>query len=280
MQFNIKDDILKGAMLSSYPEEWKTQLRNAYILQYRNLDHFKRSMSFLKLKSSSFENVTYEQCVADLKGGIGQIPQGEYDLIKQKVKENLLAKRLISKDIYRGYEYATEGDTIDVARLAAGNPECCVRPKFERKVSFYELFINTAVLGSVSENSIKKRLSKLLATIELLEEEGIYIKLNGITFSRDVSEHPSVPKRDVCVVIPVFSHKEKKSITKLSSVINSRLQRKFSFAIRETVYGDKLSYGYGRATSLDKCINLKDPLDECHLAQDIIDRVIVKCEGR
>jgi len=278
---NILDLVQHGPVLDYQPKEWIPIVgKNTYVLNFRNLQHFKHTMSKLTLKSNSFEQVSYEECVSDLMQGKGLIEPKEYELIKSKVKENLIAKRLISKDIYQGFEYTTEGDTIDVARFASGNPECCIKPKYKGKVDFYELNINTAVLESVSEKTIKDRIARILATVELLEQKRIYIKINAITYSTDVSYSSKFDKHDVCVVVPVFSHKEPKDITKMSSVLNSRFHRKFTFAIRESIYGNNIDSGYGCSGALPKTINIKDNLDECVLAESIINQFITKCKKR
>jgi len=221
--------------------------------------------------------VPYAQALADLKSGKGTISPANYQLIKHKVKESLLKRKLISENIYRGFEYSVEGELIDVARYAEGNPECAIIPKESGKKFFYELYINATVAYYVSEQTISERLAQILATVELLESERIYIKLNVVI---SITNCHNVDKPHLLCVLPVFSHRDVKCINSLSSVINERFLRKFIFAAMESVYGDNINSGYGTVCNLPHTLNLSQPFNEVDTAQSIIDQLVTPCKKR
>jgi hypothetical protein len=172
--------------------------------------------------------------------------------------------------VYEGYKYDIDGDFIDIAEYISGNPECMLKPKVSYKNYFYELFISAAYLGGVSDSTIKNNVAKILATIQLLEKEHIYIKVTIVAASRDTVEG----KKTLVVAIPLFSHKEEKTIESMSSIINERFFRTFIFGISEDMYGKDLYNGYGRTIDLKEAIMLSNVNVET-LAQNIIDKVVV-----
>jgi len=202
---------------------------------------------FVKDKEDNKCGITYKKALKELIRGKATIDEDKYRLIKDKVREALIAKKLISKDIYKGYEYNIEGDTIDVARFASGNPECFIKPKYKGKVHFYELYINNTVPYSISSSEFQNKIARLLATIELLESKKIFIKVNMVISAEKCN---NTNKPNLLLIVPMFSHKVKKSIKTLSSVINERMLRKFYFAIVEDMYGKDLCSSYGEVYNL------------------------------
>ena len=265
-----------------HPKSWRTQstmpLEDSIIIEFRNLEHFKNTMSDLTQKEDDKCGITYKQALLELKQGKPTMLQADYQVIKQKVKESLLKRNLIPENIYEGYKYSIEGELIDIARYLEGNPECMLVPKSKGKHYFYEMYLNISVAGSMPGNEMNYRLAQVLATIELLEQERIFIKLNIVDTSGKVNTGEGKPH--LLTVLPVFSHREHKCIEKLSSVANERLLRKFMFALSEALYGDDLSSGYGKPLSLPNCLNIKDNLDVCEVATNIIDQLVTPCKRR
>jgi len=273
----IKQYIKDNPLMNHHPKVWEnTVTKDWTILNFNNLPHFKQTVSSITQKSDNACDINYKEALNELVRGKATIKDSEYKLIKDKVREALIAKRLITREIYKGYEYSTEGDTIDVARFASGNPECCIKPKSKGKVHFYELYINISVKGSMDDSVLKSKIARLLATIELLESRKIFIKVNIV----DTSMHVNVGegKKHLLLILPLFSHREIKTIKTMSSVINERLLRKFSFAISEDLYGENLASGYGQPQDLPKVINLSQDLDEVAIATDILDQLITPCK--
>jgi len=266
-------------LLDTHPKSWLEVVDNTWsVLNFNNLDHFKQCVSSITQIEDNSCYISYKQALNELVRGVGTIPEQEYKLIKDKVRESLIAKKLISKNIYKGYEYSVEGDTIDVARYASGNPECFIKPKHKGKVHFYELYINISVSSGMQDSVLKSKIARLLATIQLLEEKKIYIKVNVVDTSGNLNTGEGKP--NLMLIIPLFSHRQPKSIKTMSSVLNERLLRKFSFAISEDIYGENLSNGYGTPINLPSVINLSENLDEVRIASDILDQFIKPCKKR
>ena len=267
---------IKSFLSDLYPKAWNKQLENTGqaidVLEFDNLQHFKMYLKDVKLNpggSANTNSVPFKEALADLVQGKAVMSTASYDTIKAEVKSVLHKRGLITENVYEGYQYDVEGDFIDIAEYISGNPECMLRPKMSYKNYFYELFISAAYLGGVSDETIKKNVAKILATIQLLEKEHIYIKVTIVAASQDTVEG----ERTLVVSIPLFSHKEEKTIETMSSIINERFFRTFIFGIREDMYGKDLYSGYGVTINLENAIKLSDVNVET-LAQDILDKVI------
>ena len=259
-----------------YPKPWNQQLKSTGqevdVLEFNNLQHFKQYLKQIKLNpggSANRQDVPFKEALDDLVKGKAVMSSSNYATIKNEVKSVLHKRGLISENVYEGYQYDIEGDFIDIAEYISGNPECMLKPKMSYKNYFYELFISAAYLGGVSDETIKQNVAKILATIQLLEKEHIYIKVTIVAASRDTVEG----KKTLVVSIPLFSHKEEKTIESMSSIINERFFRTFIFGIREDMYGEDLFHGYGRTIDLKEAIMLRN-VDVETLAQTIIDKVV------
>ena len=268
---NINDLIEPTPLANHHPASWKPLIGDAVILDFRNREHFKNTVSTITQINDNKCDITYANALTELKQGKGAINPADYQHVKHKVKEALLKRNLISDNIYQGFEYSVQGELIDVARYAAGNPECAIIPKSVGKNYFYELYINASIPWQVSDKDINDKLARILATIELLESERIFIKVNAVVTAFNLSRSTT---DDLAIILPVFSHRDFKSIDSLSSIINVRYLRKFGFAIFEHLYGDDLEGGYGTPKQLPNCINLMDDLDECELAESILDQFV------
>jgi hypothetical protein len=268
----------KRILTDEFPREWEEILKKANkktdVLKFRNLQHFKDYLKKIKpaqhrYKSSQEQPESYDKVLKDLIQGNPTIESKDYQIIKQQVKSVLQKKGLISENIYVDYEYDIEGEFIDIATYLEGNPKCMLKPKVAYKNYFYELFINVSFLGHVDLDTVKNNLQRLLATIQLLEQENIFIKVTLISASSDVVEG----ERTQVIIVPLWSHKDVKTIEEMSSVFSEHFFRTIVFGIREHEYGKDLYSGYGRSLTLPKAVHLKDVNIEI-LAQDIIDKII------
>ena len=268
---------VKKLLSDLYPKPWNAQLKatgqDVDVLEFNNIQHFKQYLNTVKLNaggSANTQDVPFKEALDDLVKGKAVMSSSGYETIKKEVKSVLHKRGLISENVYEGYQYDIEGDFIDIAEYISGNPECMLKPKMSYKNYFYELFISAAYLGDVSDETIKRNVAKILATVQLLEKEHIYIKITIVAASRDTVEG----KKTLLVAIPLFSHKEEKTIESMSSIINERFFRTFIFGIREDMYGKDLYSGYGRTIDLEEAIMLRD-VNVATLAQNIIDKVVI-----
>lgn len=276
MNANQNEDV---PLKNIFPAEWSKKLNsdNTLVDEYRNLEHFKHVVSQITQKQDNNCGVTYSKALDDLIKGTSVIDRGKYDIIKNKVKNNLLKRGLISDNVYESYKYAVEGDIWDVAKVVAQDPMCCLVPNETYTNHFYELFISVSYPSHISNETVTENMAKILATVELLEQEHYYCKLTLIM--PNIGCNTGNGKPNYLGLIPLFSHKDVKTIEQMSSVLNDRLLRKFFFALWEDRYGDSLAGGYGHAEELPLSIRPVN-LDECELASSILDQVLEPSKGR
>ena len=259
-----------------YPKEWLDCInQDLDVIEFRNLNHFKSYIKDLKPMShgasdSSNRTMPLATAIDNIRRNVPRIESKEYQIIYDQVRSTLIRRGLISETIYEGIEYDIEGDNIDIARYIEQNPECCIKPKKAYDSYFYELYISMAYLSGVRDRDVLEGLSKILATIQLLEQEHIYIKVTVVTCSQRVTRGTTQ-----MVLIPLWSYKDYKSIEEMSAVLNEGLFRNVIFAIRENTYGDKLSSGYGSTIDLPKTIPAWN-VDVETIASEILDKTIQK----
>ncbi len=263
-----------STMLSIHPKEWMDILNSTHtsVYQYRNLQHFKHHVKSLTQLNDTKCGVSYKNALKDLLRGTPQITESDYQTIKNTVRQNLLKRGLISESIYESYRYDIEGEIWDVSKVIAEDPACFLVANESYKNYFYELYISVSYPYHVSNDTVIQNMAKILATVELLEREHIYCKISLIVPNRKCNIGDGKP--NYLGIIPIFSHRDTKTIETMSSVLNDRLLRKFFFAIWKDLYGKNLAGGYGVATELPYTIIPVD-LDECDLASSIIDKVII-----
>jgi len=270
----ILDMKLNKKVHDIYPIEWSYRGKELDYISFRNLTHFKNYVSKLAQREDNKCGVSYQQAVKDLVSNTSQLEPGEYESIRNLVRKNLLKRGLISEHVYESYKYDIDGIAVDVSKVIAEDPECMLKPAYSYTNYFYEIYISISYPYTVSNKEVTENMCKLLATIEELERQHIFIKVNMVFYS----ERPNTAnKNDLLVVLPVFSHKDHKSIETMSSVFNDRLLRKFMFAFMEDIYGKDLASGYGYAVDLVQTIKPVG-LNECDLFEEIYSKVITPGE--
>jgi hypothetical protein len=271
----MKKIIEHSALNDIHPQSWLQKLptKDTVIFNYRNLLHFKSHVKTLTQSDTSACGIQYDLALKQLLTDTPTITEGEYEIIKNRVKQSLLKRGLISESVYESYHYDVEGELWDVAKVIAEDPACFLVP-IEKYISyFYELYINISYPYYVSNSTIQDNMAKILATVELLEREHIYCKITLVFPDENCS---SGDKKNFLATIPLFSHRDPKSIATMSSVLNDRLLRKFFFAVLEDTFGDTLNSNYGIALTIPDVINVGDTLDEIEFCQSIIDKIIIK----
>ena len=248
-----------------FPETWKSKLSGIDFMQFRNLDHFKFFVSKITQKDDNKCNINYKKALDMLIKGETDIDKKSENLIREKVKSNLLKRGLITDEVYEAFRYTEDGTKvdIDVGKFSSGEPDCVISPARDYIEFFYELYINISYSRDVSNKTVKNNIIKLLSTIEELERNHINIKISLILPISSICTNRE--KYNYFGYIPLFHHKHIKSIETMSSVINERLLRKFFFAILENEYGSDLSGNYGYAINMPKSINIGNSFDEAEL---------------
>jgi len=189
--------------------------------------------------------------------------------IRNEVLNNLIKRGIITGTIYEGYKYAVEGEIIDYAQLATGNPNCMLSPVKKYDKWFYELYINMSIPGNIDESSIEQGAIRLIETINALEERNIEIKVNIVDYSGNLYYDEDVT--DLLVIIPLISHLEHKSYDKLMPFILGSFLRGplFTIARNSIKNKDSVSSGMGEAIKLKNTVNLWE-IDESDLARGIL----------
>jgi len=271
----MKPIITHSTLPDIHPQSWLEKLptKDTVIFNYRNLLHFKSHVKTITQKDSSSCGISYSIALKQLLTDTPTITEGEYEIIKNRVKQSLLKRGLISESVYESYHYDVEGELWDVAKVIAEDPACFLVPTEKYISYFYELYISISYPHYVSNSTIKDNMAKILATVELLEREHIYCKITLVFPDQSCS---SGDKKNFLATIPLFSHRDTKSITTMSAVLNDRLLRKFFFAVLEDTFGKTLNSNYGIAITVPDVINVGDTLDEVEFCQSIIDKVIIK----
>jgi len=271
----MKPIITHSALPDIHPRSWLTKLNPAdtVIFNYRNLLHFKSHVKTLTQKEINKCGIEYTTALKELLIDKPTITEGEYEIIKNRVKETLLKRGLITEYIYESYHYDVEGELWDVAKVIAEDPACFLVPTEKYISYFYELYISISYSYLVDNSTIRDNMAKILATIELLEREHIYCKITLVFPDSNCSIEG---KNNFLATLPLFSHRDPKSIQVMSAVLNERLLRKFFFAVLENTFGTSLVPGYGNPTELDNVINVGHKLDEVALCKSILDKVIIK----
>lgn len=257
-----------------FPESFKTYFKSVDFMQFRNLDHFKFVVSKLKQREADKCGMDYYTALMKLMKSEGDFPKEEQVLIRDKVRQNLHKRGLITEEVYEEYKYATEGTQVgvDPAKYAAGEPDCVITPTHQYVDYFYELYISISYSCYVEDSAIREECAKLLATIEELERQHIYIKITLVLPIETVA-FDSEKSHNYFACVPLFSHKEPKNVNVMSSVVNERLLRKFFFAVLENFYEEDLADNYGTAVDLNGAFTLGNEFDEVEFFERVLEAV-------
>lgn len=269
----IKDMFNTSLPLSNiFDKGWVNSLVGCENVAFDSLDQFVYVVSKLEQEKNGNCDMSYETALKKLVQRESDFPKSEQTTIRNLVRKNLFKRGLITEEIYENFRYATEGTQVgvDVGKYAAGEPDCVLTPARQYVDFFYELYVSISYNCGVQNSAVRENVAKLLATVEELERQHIFIKINVVL---PISKPKKDEKGKFFSSIPIFSHKDFKSVDVMSSVINDRLLRKFYFAVLEDLYGDDLSGGYGQPMSLNKTINIGDTLDEVVLFETISNSV-------
>ncbi len=269
----IKDNMVTTRPLSTLlPADWREDFSQCDSLTFDNLNHFVHTVSKLKQEQGNNCGISYETAVDMLLKRQTDFPEEEQVSIRNLVRENLLKRGLITQEVYEEFKYTVDGTNVgvDVGKYAAGEAECVMTPAKQYIDFFYELYISISYNCDVSNETVRASVARLLATVEELERQRIFIKINIVLPINNPKHSSDERGNKFFSMIPVFSHKDAKSVSVMSSVVNDRLLRKFYFAILEDYYGDKLSSGYGRAVTLEKALCVGETFNEVELFESIV----------
>ena len=192
-----------------------------------------------------------------------ELDEKSTSLVINNIRNNLIKRGIVTGTIYEGYKYDIEGDIIDYAELATGNPACMMKPVKKYDKYFYELYINMSIPYQIKEEEIIEGAIRLAETIKALEELHIEIKVNIVLYSQGMFNNND----NYLFIMPLLSHLEYKDHKLLLPYIDGEFLRKVLFTVMTN--NGNTSYGLGNATKLDNTVSLWD-LNEIELCEKII----------
>jgi len=191
------------------------------------------------------------------------IDKEHVEQVRNTVRNNLIKRGIITGVIYEGYKYDIEGDIVDYAELATGNPKCMLKPVKKYDKYFYELYVNMSIPWVVQDDEIVDGAIRLAETIRALEELHIEIKINVVMFSRGMFTND----KNYLFIMPLMSHLDYKDVNSIVPFVDSIMFRTAMWTAMRNA-GDTVE-SLGRATKLTNTVNLWE-LDEEELARGIL----------
>jgi hypothetical protein len=261
-----------------FPKKWNEQIGPRKFMMFRNLEHFKHYVSKLTQKKDDYCGISYADALKEMVSGVSNFPDSEKAEIRNLVRSNLHKRGLITQEIYEAFQYSVDGTKVgvDVGKYAAGEPDCVITPAKEYVDFFYELYVSISYPYSVPNERVRENAAKLLATIEELERQHIFIKITLVLPIRGCERREEESYGNFFATVPLFSHKDFKSVDTMSAVVNDRLLRKFFFAVLEDLYGSNLDSGYGYPITLDTAMSIGKDFNEVDFFTDILEKVGAK----
>ena len=250
-----------------FPSSFHTMLSSRDYFAFRNLPHFCHVVSKLTQKNDDYCKMTYANALKKLLSGESDFPKAEQESIRNLVRDNLHKRGLITEEVYEAYRYTVDGTNVgvDIGKYANGEADCVISPARQYIDFFYELYISISYPYYTTNETIRTNCAKLLATIEELERQHIFIKITVIL----PINRPSKEGRNFFADIPLFSHKDPKSVDTMSAVINDRLLRKFFFAILENYYKEDLNSSYGTVARTKDAMCIGDTFNEVEFFESV-----------
>jgi len=255
-----------------FPKAWDFEIGKRDYMMFRNLEHFKNEVSKLTQRDDDKCDISYKKALSMLLRRETDFPEAEQANIRNLVRSNLHKRGLLTEEVYENFRYTTDGTQVgvDVGKYANGEPDCVITPSVQYIDFFYELYISVSYPYDVTNKSVRANVAKLLATVEELERQHIFIK---VVLILPIIKASYTGKENYFASIPLFSHKETKSVATMSSVVNDRLLRKFFFAVLEETYGKNLRGGYGHPIELESAMNIGNEFNEIEFFENIVKTV-------
>ena len=228
-------------------------------------------LEFLKKNKAVDSSISYtEEFFENIKSYTPD--ETKVEQIRKNVLNNLIKRGIITGTIYEGYKYCIDGEIIDYAALASGNPNCMMSPIKKYDKWFYELYINMSIPGSVSENVIEEGAIRLIETIKALEQRDIEIKINIVDYSGHLYNNEDL--KDLLVIIPLINHLDHKDYTNLMPFILGSFLRGPLFTIARNSIKNKenVDSGMGQAITLKNTVNLWKLKEDSEI--DLANRII------
>ncbi|MDH5259360.1 MAG: hypothetical protein OEX07_15200, partial [Gammaproteobacteria bacterium] len=162
-----------------FPPVWGSKLPGRDTMLFRNLDHFIYEVSHLTQKEDQKCGMSYAAALDLLKRRQSDFPETRQAEIRNLVRSNLHKRGLISEETYEAYRYSVDGTQVgvDVGKYANGEADCVITPARHYVDFFHELYVSISYPWNVENKEVRENTAKLLATVEELERQHIFIKI-------------------------------------------------------------------------------------------------------
>jgi len=187
-----------------FPDSFAAKVPTRDYFSFRNLPHFCHVVSKLTQKEDDYCDITYAKALQKLITGESDFPKSEQASIRNLVRQNLHKRGLITEEVYEAYCYTVDGTNVgvDIGKYANGESDCVISPARQYIDFFYELYVNVSYPYWIPNATIRMNCAKLLATIEELERQHIFIKITVVLPVQRIAKDG----RNFFADIPLFSH--------------------------------------------------------------------------
>ena len=265
MNLVIKKELVGAKMLASVPKYLENVglKKNDSVIEMGNLSSLKKfmienekadtyrkeSMSRTDEHKSGVKN--YSEFLSLLENGDDKVT-AEIKTITNDVVSDL---RKTYQEELIGYKFDVTGEFFDVGLVLSGVPESWLDPEFKPiEKTRIELLINFSYSWTINYKVIVKNAARLLAIAKLLEEHNIEVKIKTFNICDDLDFRDR--NHVVYIVTDVKDYDEPINYQKCSSLISPSYNRRACLKVKELVYDNNLSSGYGKAVFYEGFIRL------------------------
>lgn len=255
MNLKIKEGVSGAKMLASVPkylenvgvknsdtiiEMGNLSLLRKFMIENEKADTYrKESMSKTDEHKSGVRN--YGEFLTLLENGDDKVTS-QIKTITNDVVSDL---RKTYQEELIGYKFDVTGEFFDVGLVLSGVPESWLDPEFKPiEKTRIELLINSSYSWKINYEVIVKNASRLLAIAKLLEEHNVEVKIKTFNICDDLD---SRDRNHTCyIVTDVKDYDEPINYQKCSSLISPSYNRRACLKVKEMIYENNLSGGYGK----------------------------------
>lgn len=256
MNLVIKKELVGAKMLSSVPKYLENVglKKNDSVIEMGNLSSLKKFMienenAHTYRKESMSRRDENKSGVKDYSEFLSLLENGD-DKVTAKIKtitnDVVSDLRKTYQEELIGYKFDVTGEFFDVGLVLSGVPESWLDPEFKPiEKTRIELLINSSYHWKINYEVIVKNASRLLAIAKLLEEHNIEVKIKTFNICDDLDLRD---RNHTCyIVTDVKDYDEPINYQKCSSLISPSYNRRACLKVKEMLYENNLSGGYGKA---------------------------------
>lgn len=265
MNLVIKKELVGAKMLASVPKYLENVglKKNDSVIEMGNLSSLKKFMienekADTYRKESMSRRDEHKSGVKNYSEFLSLLENGD-DKVTAKIKtitnDVVSDLRKTYQEELIGYKFDVTGEFFDVGLVLSGVPESWLDPEFKPiEKTRIELLINFSYSWQINYKVIVKNAARLLAIAKLLEEHNIEVKIKTFNICDDLDFRDR--NHVAYIVTDVKDYDEPINYQKCSSLISPSYNRRACLKVKELVYDNNLSSGYGKAVFHEGFIRL------------------------